>query len=104
AADGTPDLVAQDSLFSGPVGLAGHGPRPVRVFPNPSRDGSVFVQLPDGQVPDGVQGFDASGRTVPLRVERLGDRLRVTLPDQAGTYLLVVERQGQRWLERVVRW
>ncbi|HPF91793.1 MAG TPA: hypothetical protein PLL57_14120, partial [Flavobacteriales bacterium] len=96
--------VAQDSLFSGPVGLAGHGPRPVRVFPNPSRDGSVFVQLPDGQVPDGVQGFDASGRTVPLRVERLGDRLRVTLPDEAGTYLLVMERHGQRWLERVVRW
>ena len=104
AADGTPDLVAQDSLFSGPVGLAGHGPRPVRVFPNPSRDGSVFVQLPEGQVPDGVQGFDASGRTVPLRVERLGDRLRVTLPDESGTYLLVVERHGQRWLERVVRW
>ena len=24
----------------------------------------LFVQLPDGQVPDGVQGFDASGRTV----------------------------------------
>ena len=102
-ADGTPTVVVADSLFQGPLGVAGMHVRNVRIFPNPTVDGVVDVQLADGSDPERVMVYDASGKEVPVMVRMVNGGLRFTLPPQPGTYLIVIDHSGQRSIERVVR-
>jgi hypothetical protein len=98
--DGTPTLVAQDSTFGGPVGLMEAGVDHLRVHPNPTHDGTVWLNDPRASV---VDAFDASGRRVQVTVQRAAGGTRIALPAAKGTYLLVIERDGQERVERVVR-
>jgi hypothetical protein len=100
SADGTPTLVAQDSTFGGPVGLMETGVDLLRVHPNPTRDGAVWLNDPRATV---VDAFDASGRRVQVTVQRAAGGTRIALPAAKGTYLLVIERDGRERVERVVR-
>jgi hypothetical protein len=100
AMEGTPTLVAQDSAFIGPVGVQELGAAHAVAFPNPTTDGVVMI--PDARaVVNAV--YDIRGRRVHVLMQRSTGGTRITLPAAKGTYLLVLERDGTTWIERVVR-
>ncbi len=98
--DGTPTLVAQDSTFSGPVGMAETVAAQAMAFPNPTSDGTVVIA--DARTTLSAV-YDIRGRRVEVRVQRNAGGMWITLPASQGTYILVLDRQGKQWIERVVR-
>ncbi|MBL0126417.1 MAG: hypothetical protein IPP83_02935 [Flavobacteriales bacterium] len=99
-ADGTPDLVAADSLTD--IGTGIHAARNIapQVFPNPTRDGIVIVTVPEAVM---IIAYDAAGQRVPMRATRRGADWRCELPEQVGVYhLMITTPQGDRMV-RVVR-
>lgn len=103
ASDGTPVLVAADSLNIGPVGIAEPAAARVVIYPNPSSDGWVSVGSSDRSPIEVLSVHDASGRLVLLRAERDAKGWRVKLPDSAGLYFIQVRIDGQIALKRVLR-
>lgn len=101
-ADGTPTVVVTDTLFNGPLGIDGPGLRGMRVFPNPASNGVVQVQLGHLGGSPSVAAYTLDGRRVNVQSMTNTQGLRVTLPRTSGTYLLVVEQDGLRKVERVV--
>ena len=100
ASDGTPELVAFDTLVDNTVGLVEGSSMGAAVFPNPTADGMVTVRSNELR---SVQVFDAAGRHVPMDWRRRGDRWTGRLPDVPGIFhLLLRDDRGER-LERVVR-
>jgi len=99
-ADNTPELVAADSLMVLSTGVATNIPQDVRAYPNPTRNGVVVVHAPTSTT---IKAYDAQGRMVPLLAERQASAWRCRLPEQPGTYYLVLAGpEGSRVL-RVVR-
>jgi hypothetical protein len=98
--DGTPTLVAQDSAFTGPVGIGEWDLTLPSLFPNPTVDGYITVADPRDAV---VDVFDASGRRVAVTLLRTGSGTRIGLPAAKGTYLMVLRRNGTERIQRVVR-
>ena len=99
-ADGTPDLVAADSLTD--IGTGIHAARNIapQVFPNPTRDGIVIVTVPEAVM---IVAYDAAGQRVPMRATRRGADWRCELPEQVGVYhLMITTPLGDRMV-RVVR-
>ncbi len=99
-ADGTPDLMATDSLTD--IGTGIHAARYIaaQVFPNPTRDGFVLIAVPEATK---IIAYDAGGKRVPLRTTRRGDGWRCELPEQVGVYHLVITTPPGDHLVRVVR-
>ncbi len=99
AADNTPDLVAADSMSVLGMGMAEQGGA-LGIFPNPTRDGLVRFTLAG---PGTLRAYDATGREVPVRTGRQGDAWWCRLPDEPGTYHLVVDAGGRVRVARVLR-
>lgn len=99
-ADGTPDLVSADSLTD--IGTGIHDARYIgaQVFPNPTRDGVVSINVPEVSK---IVAYDAGGKRVPLGTTRRGDGWRCELPGQVGVYHLVITTPKGDRLVRVVR-
>ncbi|MEX1132791.1 MAG: T9SS type A sorting domain-containing protein [Flavobacteriales bacterium] len=103
ATDGTPVLVAADSLSLGPAGVAERAADRIVIYPNPTSDGWVTVGSTDRTPMEVLSVHDARGRLVPLRSERISNGWRVQLPQEAGLYFIQVRIAGQVGLKRVVR-
>jgi hypothetical protein len=103
ASDGTPTVVATDSLWVGAVGMAERVRDQVLVHPNPTGDGWLTVMGRDGRAVEVLGAFDAQGRAIALQWEPHRGGLRVQLPPAAGVYFLHLQSGAQTFLERVVR-
>lgn len=103
ASDGTPVLVATDSLSLGPAGLAERAADRITIYPNPTSDGWVTLGNTDRTPMEVLAVHDARGRLVPLRTERITNGWRVQLPPQPGLYFIQVRIADQVVLKRVVR-
>lgn len=103
ASDGTPVLVAEATVETGPVGINGPWQERLRVHPNPTHDGWLTILATDGPSVGEVLVHDARGRRVPIRTERAGRAVRVRLPDERGVYFLRLRAAGHEALKRVVR-
>lgn len=103
ASDRSPSLVAADSLFLGPVGMAERPADLVRVHPVPTSDGWVSIGAGAGAQLELLDVLDARGARMPALRERRGPLLRVRLPEAPGTYLLLLRVNGAQAITRVVR-
>ena len=99
-ADGTPELVAADSIFDNSTTVADGEHAQMHISPNPTRDG--FVTINDARIEE-VTVYDVSGKRVPIVPERRGDAMRLRLPTTPGTYHVLVRSGQQQRLVRVVR-
>jgi hypothetical protein len=101
ASDGTPELVAADSIFDLGTAIADRSiPTEVTVFPNPTNDGLVRVS---GKGIVRIRVYDATGREVQVLTERRTDGWWCRLPDTSGLYHLAVRTDEGERLLRVVR-
>lgn len=103
ASDGSPTLVAGDSLLLGPLGLPERLQDLVQMHPNPTTDGWVTLGTRNGLPLEPIGVNDASGRAVALRSERSDIGWRLKLPDVPGTYYIRVRVAGEVVLLRAVR-
>ena len=99
-ADGTPTLVAIDSLSDDRTAIFGPDAGHVRIWPNPTTDGIVRIDAHDAEL---LGVYTADGRRCAMRTERYADGWRLTLPRTPGIYLLRVRSWGHDILYRVVR-
>lgn len=99
--DVKPSLVGSDSLFSGTLGTRDALRDPLRVYPNPTADGAV--RIVGGGVVEVPAVYDAQGRLVAVRRERVAQGWRIVLPQTRGTYYLRITGPDGERLERVVR-
>ncbi|HRH67989.1 MAG TPA: hypothetical protein PLB89_00645 [Flavobacteriales bacterium] len=103
ASDGTPTLVAADSLSVGPVGMEEPVADRVHIHPSPSLDGWIRITAEDALRMDVPSVFDARGRSVHARVEREGAGWRIALPPITGVYYILLRVNGSSVVERVIR-
>lgn len=103
ASDGTPTLVAADSLAIGPTGLPARDVDRLVVFPSPTADGRVTIDVPDGGTLELIGVRNAQGQLVPARSERRARGLRLDLPVADGTYFVLLRLDGRPVITRVVR-
>jgi hypothetical protein len=103
ASDGTPVLVAADSLSLGPAGMAERSADKIVIYPNPTSDGWVTLGSTDRTPMEVLAVHEAGGRRVALRTERTALGWRVQLPQEAGLYFIQIRIAGQVVLKRVVR-
>jgi hypothetical protein len=99
-ADGTPELVAADSLFDNSTALADTPLSGIRIGPNPTRDG--FLAITGANVQE-ITVYDAAGKRLGAVLDRKGDTIRLQLPEVAGTYHVVVRDRDMEHLFRIVR-
>ncbi len=103
AADRSPILVAEqvlDSVFISPVAVKTLEKEAfVQVFPTLNRDGKVNIRAAAGLRVQGVRVWDAAGKLVWDRPEPE----TIRLPQQRGTYYVVVMTDRGRVAEKVVR-
>lgn len=98
--DGTPTLVAADSLFLGPVGLGDHSIEAIGMFPNPTTNGSITLIGSDLEI---LSVHDASGKLLPLLPDRNARGWRIQLPEAPGTYSILIRQNGRLLLKRALR-
>jgi hypothetical protein len=103
ASDRSPSIVASDSLFLGPAGIAERPADLVRVHPVPTSDGWVGISARGGALLELLGVMDARGAQTHSAVPRSGASLRVQLPDARGTYLLLLRVNGAEVVKRAVR-
>ncbi len=103
ASDGTPTLVAADSLTVGPVGMEEPIADRVIVHPSPTMDGWIRMIGEDAMRMDVLSVFDARGRNVQVRADRVGAGWRIGLPSSSGTYYINLRVNGTSVVKRVIR-
>jgi hypothetical protein len=103
ASDGSPTLVAADSVQLGPLGLPERAQDLVLMHPNPTADGWVTLGTRNGTPLEPIAVNDASGRAVAMRSERYDTGWRLHLPEAPGTYYIRVLVAGEVVLLRAVR-
>jgi hypothetical protein len=100
-AEGTPELIAADSLSDDRTGIherdASEG---IRLFPNPTNDGVVTIT---GDGLRTITVYDAAGKRVSTMAVQRSGPFTFTLPAIAGTYHVVVSTAAGDRLLRVVR-
>lgn len=103
ASDRSPSLVAADSLFLGPAGIAAPARDRVRVAPNPTSDGWVTITAESSRSIVLLAIHDARGAQVNTSTLRIANSLRVRLPEAAGTYFIRLRIDGEEVIKRVLR-
>lgn len=101
--DGTPILVAADSVALGPLGVAQRPNERFNVMPNPTADGTIDIRHPASDAVEVLAVYAADGRAVPVRPTRRAGGWRVDLPVAAGVYFVHLRVNGAAVLQRVVR-
>lgn len=103
AADKSPVLMAErllDSVFVSPVSTKNIDKQGfVKIFPTLNRDGQVKIQAAPGVRIQRVQVWDVAGRLIWDKPASE----TIWLPEQRGTYLVVVTTKKGRVVEKVVR-
>ncbi|MBK9147405.1 MAG: T9SS type A sorting domain-containing protein [Flavobacteriales bacterium] len=103
ASDRSPSLVAADSLFLGPAGIASPANERIRIAPNPTPDGWITVSADGLTRIEFVAAYDARGSQVAVRTERAGNAWRIQLPVARGTYFVRLRVDGEDLVKRVLR-
>jgi hypothetical protein len=101
--DGSPILVAADSIGLGPLGVEERMADRLSILPNPTVDGTLEIRYATTDRVTFVAAYDARGRAVDPRPEQRDGSLRLVLPEAVGVYLIHLRVNGQLVLERVVR-
>ena len=99
-ADGTPTLVASDSLSDDRTGIAENMMDGILLWPNPSTNGVVEIS---GRNVVFIAAYDAKGAAVEVTSVRTANGCRITLPRAAGTYQLHMRVNEREVLRRVIR-
>ena len=103
ASDRSPSLVAVDSLFLGPAGVAERPADLIRVHPVPTSDGWISITAKPGAQLVLMGVSDARGARVQSVAQQSGAALRVRLPESRGTYSLLLRVNGTELIKRVIR-
>jgi len=103
ASDRSPSLVAADSLFLGPAGIASPANERIRIAPNPTPDGWITVSADGLTRIEFAAAYDARGSQVAVRTERAGNAWRIQLPVARGTYFVRLRVDGEDLVKRVLR-
>jgi hypothetical protein len=102
AADGTPVLVREAIVTDHTTGIDDLRELGLRIFPNPVRDGRLTIRGITGRV-EAIDVFDVRGARVGAWVPTQGGPVwTIDLPRTTGTYVVVVQAGGRRFVERVV--
>jgi len=102
AEDGSPVLVKEEVILDTSLEIDNLAETGIRILPNPVRDGLLRVEGIGDKV-DEMSVHDMRGALVAV-LRPNGERSwTVRLPDAPGTYLVVIEAGGKRFVERVVR-
>ncbi|HRD53724.1 MAG TPA: T9SS type A sorting domain-containing protein [Flavobacteriales bacterium] len=102
AEDGSPTLVKESVLVDTSLEIDNLAEAGIRIFPNPVRDGILRIDGIGAKVKE-VSVLDMRGSRVAV-LRPNGERSwTVGLPHSPGTYLVVIEVGGKRFVERVVR-
>lgn len=103
AADRSPVLVASDALDTVNIPLdmdEVHAQNSVRLFPNPTTDGSVTIAAP--QNISRIEIWDGGGRKVnELRLKKSTETIR--LPNATGVYFLRIHSGNKMVVKRVMK-
>ena len=99
-ADGTPELVASDSLSDNSLAIAEHGSEDVRVFPDPTSDGLIAIT---GADISRITVYDAVGKRVEVTEGKRANGWWCKLPDTPGVYHVIATTSTGDRLRRVVR-
>ena len=103
AADKSPVLVAE---LNGPfwtVGLAPARPLQASIWPNPSPEGWVFLELGDPMAVERIRVYDMQGRLLWDRATERQALYQVPLGTMAGIYWIEMSGPGGRLVRRVIR-
>lgn len=103
ASDGTPTMVAADSIGLGPLWITTPAADRVLILPNPTDDGWVRIVGEGRTAVELIAVFDARGRRVTVRSERTPRGARLQLPSTPGLYFVQLEIDGTVVLKRVIR-
>jgi hypothetical protein len=101
--DGTPTLVAVDSVGLGPLGITTTAAQRVLILPNPTVDGWVRIEGEAGSAVKLQYVFDARGRRVAVQSEPFARGVRIQLPAAPGLYFVQLEIDGSTVLKRMIR-
>jgi choice-of-anchor B domain-containing protein len=74
----------------------------LRIFPNPSTTGEVFISTSDFSGNATVRLLDLQGREVSKSQTMTSNPFKITVPDHSGIYLIEVTDRGARSFGRVV--
>ena len=101
--DGSPILVAADSVALGPLGVTQRPAERLVVLPNPTMDGLVEIRQNAEDLVEYMALFDVRGNLIDARPERRANGWRLRLPDTPGVYFVHLRVNGAAVLQRVVR-
>ncbi|MCF8258970.1 MAG: carboxypeptidase regulatory-like domain-containing protein, partial [Flavobacteriales bacterium] len=79
----------------------GHKADNLRIFPNPSINGEVFIANGSFSSSATVRILDLQGRELMASKPLTGNPARIVVPDHSGIYLIEVTDQGERSFRRV---
>ncbi|MBK8225989.1 MAG: T9SS type A sorting domain-containing protein [Flavobacteriales bacterium] len=102
AEDGSPTLVKEEVIVDTSLEIDNLAEAGIRIFPNPVRDGLLRIEGISEKVRS-IEVLDIKGARLALLRRNLEQSFTVRLPDAPGTYLVVIEVAGKRFVERVVR-
>lgn len=102
-ADHTPIVIDQVVLGTW-TGVDDHVLPQLLIYPNPSRDGVVFINNPNRMAIQEIQVFDLTGKLVHSEAKNNDELIQVQLPDQKGLYLVVIRTKDQELVEKVTRY
>ena len=104
SADLSPVLVTQKSLQDILVNPSNVNeiadPTIIKVYPNPATEGVLYIQKMENTHILSVRVYDLQGR---LLIHQKGNLQKIDLPIEQQMYLLEIETDKGRWLQRVLR-
>lgn len=101
--DGTPVLVAADSVGLGPLGMETPVAERLIILPNPTTDGWLDVRHDVRDRVELIALYDARGRLVNPVAEPRKGVMRLRLPPEPGAYFLHLRVNGTLVLQRALR-
>lgn len=102
AQDNTPELVKEANVSDLTDGIDNLDELGVKIFPNPSVDGSIgLTGLLQAEVSE-VRVYDISGKLLSSTKPGVTGQMRLELPISTGTYIIEVQSPSGAFSERVV--
>lgn len=73
-------------------------------YPNPTREGVLWLGIPEGELLEKVSCFNREGEEVAVRVVRLEGKTGVEMPSgEKGLFILKIKTQKKEYVERWMR-
>lgn len=101
--DGTPLLVASDSIGIGPLGIPRPPAQRVVVLPNPTSDGYAEIRYRNEDHVVFMGAYDARGRAFNAAPQQRNGSLVIMLPEIPGLYFIHLRVNGNAVMQRIIR-